>query len=107
MHPNIVGAQTLEFRCQWSDSNPSYFVEFTADTVAGIATRNDAPTKYRILQVNEYGVWLQSEAALGGEAAVITSFSRSPVGGTWSDTWIWADGETSQTAGGYCVEVLG
>ena len=103
--PLHLGAEVLSFTCQWNDSDPAYVVEFSVDIAGGAAVRNDADLKYRVLQANQFGIWLQSEAALRGETAVITSFARSSVGGKWSDTWIWSDGRVSQTTGGYCVEV--
>ena len=96
-------AQTLIFDCEWKESSPPYSTEFQVDVDAGTASRSDSDTQYQLLSFTREAVWLIQKATSDRMIAVAT-ISRSEIGGTWTDTQLFADGNTSPISGGYCVE---
>lgn len=96
-------AQTLNFDCKWHESSPPYSTEFQVDLNAGTASRSDSDTQYKVLSSSDEAVWLIQNANSDRMIAVAT-ISRSEVGGTWTDTQLFADGNTSPISGGSCVE---
>jgi hypothetical protein len=100
----VASAETLSFQCEWQLSEPGYLVRFDLDLESLSATRDDSTHRYDVIRVTEHGVWLSSRETSPWIAAM-TIFERSSVGGSWTDTWLWSNGDAKPTVGGYCVEL--
>ena len=97
-------ADTLEFRCEWQRSDPPYVVDYSVNLASGLATRSDGASEWTVMQANDRAIWLASRGSASGSTLPVQIIERSPVGGVWTDIWLWAHGEAEPSVGGYCIE---
>lgn len=102
--PTYALAEELIFTCEWRVTNDSnYITEFSLDTTTLFVSRSDSGSEYSVIKLTEDALWLSVDTG-NSLVQIVQTIERSPVGGTWTDTWMWADGSANPTKGGYCVE---
>jgi hypothetical protein len=98
-------AEELVFQCSWDDSKP---ILITVDTTNKTAKRDDGGSKYNVVKVTPYVVWLSIVDPENQAGLAIQMIQRSAAvdgkAGKWVDVVQSMTGRVSEIDGGKCWE---
>lgn len=98
-------AAEVIFTCTWQNEKP---IKITVNPSKGIATRDDGGSKYNVIKITKYAVWLEVSQPKNQAGIAIQMIQRGEAvnnkAGKWVDVVMSMNGTVSPIAGGVCWE---